>query len=88
MEGASDFYCDGTFKMSPPLFTQIYSISFVRFKKCICTLYALLPTKSEEQYDHLFEWLHGYAPNITPRTLMTDFGLAPMKSYLRVLGKM
>ena len=87
MEGASDFYCDGTFKMSPPLFTQICSISVVRFSKCICTLYALLPTKSEEQYDNLFEWLHGHAPNINPKTLMTDFELAPIKSFLRVFGE-
>ncbi|ODM87032.1 hypothetical protein Ocin01_19650 [Orchesella cincta] len=47
MEHSSEWYADGTFKVAPLLFDQLYTIHVSRFGKVIPTVYALLPNRLE-----------------------------------------
>lgn len=83
MQSAEDWYLDGTFRISPTIFAQVYSLSVARFNQTVPILYALLPSKSEDQYDKLMAWVKANAPQANPVTCMTDFEAAPIKSILR-----
>ena len=84
MAGAVDWYADGTFDLAPPFFTQIYSISVFRFGQCVPVLYALLPSKSQEQYRRLFHWIKQAAPSAKAETCMMDFELGALNAAQEV----
>lgn len=46
--------CDGTFKASPSLWTQLFTIHFVLKGRCFPRIFALLPNKQEATYRRLF----------------------------------
>ena len=57
MAGAADWFAVGTFGLAPSFNSQTYSISVFRFGRRAPALYALLPTKSQEQHRRLFHWI-------------------------------
>lgn len=51
MDNYSDWFADGTFKTSPLIFSQVYTIHvLIKENIIIPTIYALLPNKTEETY--------------------------------------
>jgi len=50
MEKCNNWFVDGTFKCTPTLFTQIYTIHVLKTNSLIPTVYALLPNKSQKAY--------------------------------------
>uniref|UniRef100_A0A5S6QFP8 FLYWCH-type domain-containing protein n=1 Tax=Trichuris muris TaxID=70415 RepID=A0A5S6QFP8_TRIMR len=48
-------YADGTFKITPPLFAQVYILMAERDGFVLPVLYALLPDKQETTYRRMFE---------------------------------
>ena len=72
---------DGTFKIVPELFFQLYTVHALGpggfFVPC---LYALLPNKSREMYNRLFNQMKTLRPNMMPRTIMIDFERATLQA--------
>ena len=74
------FFVDGTFKIAPPLFSQVYVISGEKFGGVHPLLYALLPNKLRATYDKLFEMILEIEPDFSPTIVNCDYEMASFKS--------
>lgn len=79
-----DFYMDGTFKIAPNMFSQIYVILAKKFGGVHPIFYALLPNKSRETYDRLFRMVKELVPNFDPKSITCDFEIAAFKSVAEI----
>ena len=72
---------DGTFKISPVLIRQLYTIHVVvgNSGHVFPCVYALLPDKNTATYKRLFEILKSYR-DLQPRTCIMNFELSAMKA--------
>ncbi|RWS19276.1 uncharacterized protein B4U80_09559, partial [Leptotrombidium deliense] len=75
------WYADGTFKTSPTLFTQIYTIHAIHHHQVVPAVYALLPNQLESTYDMLLAALKAKAPSLNPSTILTDFEIAAQNAF-------
>lgn len=66
-------FMDGTFKISPTLFCQLYTISGMKHGGVNPILYALLPNKRKATYDRLFEQLRTLMPSFATATHILRF---------------
>ncbi|KAB0801582.1 hypothetical protein PPYR_02653 [Photinus pyralis] len=80
LENCDDYFVDGTFKIAPNLFHQVYVILAKRYGGVHPVFFALLPNKSRATYDCLFETIKTLAPALHPRSVTSDFELAAFKS--------
>ena len=70
---SSEWFMDGTFDVSPPLFAQIYSIHGTQL------VFALLPNKRRATYESFFTELKNIT-NLNPTSIVTDFELATIQA--------
>ncbi|XP_038653015.1 uncharacterized protein LOC119965989 [Scyliorhinus canicula] len=70
------WYCDGTFKIAPKLFSQVYIVLAQKFGGVIPVLYALLPNKQKVTYSRVFEMIKEIEPTVNPKSILCDFELA------------
>uniref|UniRef100_A0A2C9LH34 MULE transposase domain-containing protein n=1 Tax=Biomphalaria glabrata TaxID=6526 RepID=A0A2C9LH34_BIOGL len=66
-------YVDGTFRISPSIFSQIYVIMAERGGFVLPVLYALLPNKEGETYRRMFEAVKELWPDLNPSSVSMDF---------------
>ena len=66
-------YADGTFRLAPPLFAQVYVILAKKHGGVHPILYALLPNKRRSTYVRMFLMLHDKIRGLNPRAIMCDF---------------
>lgn len=72
-----ELFIDGTFLLSPPLFSQIFIILARRDRGFVFpVLFALLPNKSARTYARLFEMIHTTWPDLNPNVINCDFETA------------
>jgi hypothetical protein len=73
---------DGTFKVTPGLIFQLYSIHF-QFVPGItpAAIYCLLPNKLRATYDRVMTELKRIIPRARPTTVLTDFETAAMSAF-------
>jgi hypothetical protein len=73
---------DGTFKVVPALFFQLYSIHF-QFVAGInpAAVYFLLPNKTRETYDRMLVELRRLIPTANPNNVLVDFESATMGAF-------
>jgi hypothetical protein len=73
---------DGTFKVVPSLFYQLYSVHF-EFVGGInpAVVYCLLPNKSRATYDRMISVLKQLNPTASPRRILVDFESAAMNAF-------
>lgn len=73
---------DGTFKVVPTLFFQLYSIHF-QFVNGInpVGLYCLLPNKTRHTYDRVMNQISRLIPMSAPTVILTDFEAAAMGAF-------
>lgn len=73
---------DGTFKVVPSIYFQLYSIHF-EFMNGFhpAAVYCLLTNKTRSAYDRLITELKNLIPDATPRTILTDFESAAMGAF-------
>jgi hypothetical protein len=83
MDRCNRWYADGTFKSSPKLFCQLYTIHGVQYNNVIPTVFALVPNKSEAAYIRLLEALKSIKPNLRPDSIMVDFDRAAINAFLQ-----
>ena len=73
---------DGTFKVVPTLFYQLYTIHFDYVGGIHpAGVYCLLPDKSGRTYARLMDVLKVLVPNAQPRLILTDFESAAMNAF-------
>lgn len=77
-------YVDGTFKTTPLLFTQLFTIHGVDEKISMPLVYALLPNKTQSTYIELFEELKKLNSSINPEKFVLDFEMAISNAILKV----
>ena len=73
---------DGTFKVSPSIYYQLYCIHIQERTFSIPRIFALLAGKTKETYVRLFTYLLQLKPQLNPRTLLTDFELGARKAFV------
>ena len=82
---------DGTFKVSPPLFTQLYTVHGIINGATIPLLYALLPNKTSDTYRRLFQIIHDSLQQnvqgqqaVGPNMMLMDFEQAAITSFKKI----
>lgn len=84
MVQCENWYADGTFKSSPPLFQQIYTIHALRYSDVIPTVFILMSDRSTTSYVRVFTELKRLQPALDPKTVMTDFEQAAILAWTTV----
>lgn len=81
--GRADIWlADGTFKVVPHLFYQLYSIHFEFIGGLNpAAIYVLLTNKSRATYDRLIRVVKELAPTASPSRILTDFESAAMNGF-------
>ena len=88
---SNEWFMDGTFKVCPTLFDQLYVIRAPLDESAISLVYALLPNRQEETYRELLQILQtkynniNIALNLT--NVMVDFELAMINALRHVFGQ-
>lgn len=73
-------YADGTFKIKPRLFSQVYIIFAKKFNGVILIVYALLPNKQQFTYAKMFEILKDAKLTLTSTSIICNFEYAAFKA--------
>ena len=77
-----DWYLDGTFKVAPPLFKQVFTIRVVRDRKTVPCVHSLLSSKRKVCYRGVVRNIKNVCEEhhiqLTPATVMVDFEVALM----------
>ena len=73
---------DGTFKVVPSIFYQLYSIHFEFVKgMSLAAVYFLLQNKTRDTYDAALTQLKAMIPLADPKRILTDFQTAAMSAF-------
>ena len=67
------WFVDGTFKISPGLYFQVWTIHALVDGKALPLLYILLRDKSQQSYTRVLRRLVELEPNLCPDSIMADF---------------
>ena len=82
MVRAPMWLADGTFKVVPSIFLQLYSIHFQLVNGINpAGLYCLLPNKTRATYDRVLTEILRLIPLANPTVILTDFELASMGAF-------
>ncbi|CAF1279940.1 unnamed protein product [Didymodactylos carnosus] len=73
LQSTDEFLVDGTFKVVPDIFYQLYIIYGVYRDHVVPLIYALLRRKNAETYQRLINQITEFAPHWCPRSIMLDF---------------
>ena len=74
---------DGTFKIAPEVFLQVYTVHVVLQQTVIPCLYALMRNKTEAMYDRMWEAVTQAQGGLNPQTVMADFEVGARNSVKR-----
>jgi len=81
LQDTEEFLVDGTFKVVPEIFYQLYIIHGVFRDHVIPLIYALLRRKNAETYQCLINEILNIAPRWSPRAIMMDFEQSSMGAF-------
>lgn len=86
LANSETWIADGTFKTSPKLFQQVYTIHAMRQGFCLPAIYALLPDKTMQTYNRLWTVVKDLTGWHEARelNLMVDFEKAAYAAFLQV----
>jgi len=76
LKNSQTWYCDGTFRIAPLLFSQVYVILTEALGSVYPIIYALLPSKKANVYEKLLNMLKTLEPDLNPNSISCDFELA------------
>lgn len=78
----SDFWiADGTFKVAPPTFCQLYVIHGVVFHKVVPLVYVLMPNKTQSSYELMIKIIQEKGNIELPRYIIVDFEIAAYNAF-------
>ncbi len=75
------WFMDGTFKIVPQHFQQLYTIHVLHDSQIIPCVYALLPNKTELTYRAMFQALSDAQDNLQPETVLIDYEIAALNAF-------
>ncbi|CAF0828461.1 unnamed protein product [Brachionus calyciflorus] len=81
----TDWYCDGTFDISPTLFKQVYTIHIKIDEIALPMVYILLPNKKQATYKKAFK-LVSKSLSILPSSINMDFEIAAINAAKSVFS--
>ncbi|KAG0434883.1 hypothetical protein DMUE_4992 [Dictyocoela muelleri] len=81
LKNSSTWLSDGTFKIAPYGFYQIYILYAKIFDEYFPLVYSFLSNKTEKTYSRLFSIISELIENNTPKYITMDFEFAPMKAF-------
>ena len=81
LETSKFWLADGTIKLSPTLFYQIYTIHASFMETTPACVYAFLPSKTEMTYRRFLDIILKLAPNSAPEKILVDFENAVIQSF-------
>jgi hypothetical protein len=82
LQNAQVWLADGTFKVVPTIFFQLYSIHFEQSGGITpAGVYCLLPNKARVTYDRVMKILKELMPSANPSRIITDFESAAMNAF-------
>ena len=77
---STHWFCDGTFKVVPELFYQMYTIH-AEVREKIFPIYALLPNKTQINYTRLLREVSNVVNGASPTSVMMGFERAALNSF-------
>ena len=84
LETANDWFADGTFKVVPELFFQLFTVHGLINNQIFPCIYALLPNKTQETYARLFREITRLRPGLSPQSVMIDYEAASRRALTMV----
>lgn len=83
LSNSADWFGDGTFKVCPEIFFQLYTIHAKINQRVIPCVYALLPDKTQQTYTHFFQEILNrlQAVGNHPSTMLFDFEAAAINAF-------
>ncbi|CAN8005570.1 unnamed protein product, partial [Ixodes pacificus] len=81
---AKAWFMDGTFKVTPSLFYQVYTVHGLYHGAVIPLAYALLPNKQEVTYRRLFSVLSSLLSSVAVEAIYCDFEAAVITTCSRI----
>lgn len=78
---SDEWFVDGTFSISPNLFSQVFVILGCRNGEVYPCLYALLPNKEQATYTKLLVELKRLVPDINTMSISVDFEIAVHNAF-------
>jgi hypothetical protein len=67
------WFMDGTFKVAPELFYQVFTIHALIDSKAVPLIYCLIQDKAEATYRRVLERIKELRPDLNPASIMCDF---------------
>ena len=81
LQSAEHFLVDGTFKVTPEIFYQVFIIHAVYREHVVPVIYSLLRRKDAGTYTRLIDEVVKIAPNWLPASVMMDFEQASINAF-------
>ena len=81
LQAAEAWFADGTFKVVPEIFFQLYTLHVLREGRVIPCVYALLPNKQEITYQAFLSEVLRLKPGLNPRSVLVDFEQAAINAF-------
>ncbi|BFZ03225.1 hypothetical protein BsWGS_06264 [Bradybaena similaris] len=72
----SHWFMDGTFKVAPSVFLQVFTVHALIDNRSIPLIYVLMGTKTQMDYERVFRKLLELRPSLTPTSVLIDFEMA------------
>ncbi|CAM4988623.1 unnamed protein product [Rotaria socialis] len=73
LENCEQLLLDGTFKVTPSIFYQLYAMHVVYRNAVLPVIFALLPNKTEQTYRRLIDKASELCPLWNPKYIMMDY---------------
>ncbi|XP_068235764.1 uncharacterized protein [Palaemon carinicauda] len=73
LEKSDNWFGNGTFKIVPELFYQLYTIHCLTSERVIPCVYALLPNKRQAAYEDILQNLLTINPRLNPKTFLINY---------------
>lgn len=86
LENNQHWFVDGTFKVSPELFFQLFTVHVLIDKSCVPLIYVLLKNKSEAIYIRIFQKLLELKPTLNPTSILSDYEKAIQNAVAQVFN--
>ena len=81
LESSNFWLADGTFKGTPKIFSEFYSVHVSLSEITPACIYAFLPIKTEKTHHRFLEALKNLTPDSKPEKFLLDFEQAAFKAF-------